>query len=334
MLLTSNLRAHRLPFFILQDLFSQIGTVRRVQIIFDRAGRSNGIAYVTYEDAGSVAAAIREFDGANAKGQPITLTAVPLGKDRRAAGGDRNGDRASPFPMPSTSSRSLFDRIRSSDNDSGSEDRRRRRPRSASPDRRGGSARYDSDRERDRDRDRDRDRSPRRRSDTTKPAPSGIDRYVPPSSTSNGASSPRRRRAQSSDRPVRAYDDSRREREPRGRGYEDRQQRGAPPGGRRGGRDGGRGAPERGGGGGSGALGRDGRVRKTAEELDAEMDGYFKAEGAGAGAGAGAGNGVSNGGPKAGQAHAQADGWGVEGQGDGDGDAPRVLDNGDVDMVL
>jgi hypothetical protein len=44
---------------------------------YDRAGRSDGTAFVTYEFLSDARLAIREFDGANAKGQPIRLTSCP-----------------------------------------------------------------------------------------------------------------------------------------------------------------------------------------------------------------------------------------------------------------
>jgi THO complex subunit 4 len=40
----------------------------KLSLTYDRAGRSEGIAYVTYETAQDARRAIREFDGANAKG--------------------------------------------------------------------------------------------------------------------------------------------------------------------------------------------------------------------------------------------------------------------------
>jgi THO complex subunit 4 len=71
-----------------------------VSLVYDRAGRSNGIAYVTYEHADDARQAVREFDGANAKGQPIRLAQVPSGP---AGGRPRYNDTGS--------SRSLADRI-------------------------------------------------------------------------------------------------------------------------------------------------------------------------------------------------------------------------------
>lgn len=53
----------------MQDLFNRIGRVSKLSIDYDRAGRSNGVAYVTYDYPEDAATAIREFDGANAKGR-------------------------------------------------------------------------------------------------------------------------------------------------------------------------------------------------------------------------------------------------------------------------
>jgi THO complex subunit 4 len=52
----------------MQDLFNRIGPVLKLSLTYDRAGRSEGIAYVTYEFPEDATKAIREFDGANAKG--------------------------------------------------------------------------------------------------------------------------------------------------------------------------------------------------------------------------------------------------------------------------
>ena len=60
----------------LQDLFNRIGPVQKLSLTYDRAGRSEGIAYVTYESAQDAKKAIREFDGANAKGTAIIFEMV------------------------------------------------------------------------------------------------------------------------------------------------------------------------------------------------------------------------------------------------------------------
>ncbi|OQE19414.1 hypothetical protein PENSTE_c015G00435 [Penicillium steckii] len=138
----------------LEDLFGRIGPVSALNLAYDRAGRSEGVAYITYAHLKDAHTSIQEFDGANAKGQPIRLSLIP---GRR--GGDRGdrGDRGS----------SLFDRI----------ERPGRDARSLSP----GSDHGDGSRRRRGGPGRG------RRSDVTKPAPEHIDRYVP------GERSPNRR---------------------------------------------------------------------------------------------------------------------------------------------
>ncbi|KAF5863599.1 hypothetical protein ETB97_009693 [Aspergillus alliaceus] len=151
----------------LEDLFTRIGPVSNMSLVYDRAGRSEGLAFVTYTRVSDARTAISEFDGANAKGQPIRVTLVSTGGGRR----DRN-----PFDNVERPKGSLFDRVErprdrntrslspGSGNESADDGARRRRGR------RGGSGRY-------------------RRSDVSKPAPEHIDRYVP------GQRSPARRPA-------------------------------------------------------------------------------------------------------------------------------------------
>lgn len=117
-----------------QDLFTRIGPVLELSLVYDRAGRSEGVAYVTYQRLSDAHESIREFDGANAKGQPIRLSLVP---GRRERNPDRN---------------TLFDRV----------ERPGRSSRSLSPGVDGGDGYRRG-----------------RRSDVSKPAPDGIDRYVP-----------------------------------------------------------------------------------------------------------------------------------------------------------
>ncbi|EFY92756.1 RNA binding protein, putative [Metarhizium acridum CQMa 102] len=61
----------------LDELFARIGRVSRLNLRYDRAGRSEGVAYVTYEQREDAEEAIKQFDGANANGQPIRLTLLP-----------------------------------------------------------------------------------------------------------------------------------------------------------------------------------------------------------------------------------------------------------------
>ncbi|KFA61458.1 hypothetical protein S40285_03410 [Stachybotrys chlorohalonatus IBT 40285] len=58
----------------LEELFSRIGRVSKLQLRYDRAGRSDGVAFVIYERKEDATEAIRQFDGANANGQPIRLS--------------------------------------------------------------------------------------------------------------------------------------------------------------------------------------------------------------------------------------------------------------------
>jgi THO complex subunit 4 len=190
----------------------------KLTLTYDRAGRSEGIAYVTYEYPEDASKAIREFDGANAKGmsvssmarimltcigQPIRLIALPSGP----SAGRRNQGLAP------ASRGSLFDRI-------------------TLP-----ASRSRSD-------------SPIRHSDVSGPPPSNVDRYVPGRGSRSRSPRPRQR-------------DGRRPGARRERG--DR-------------RGGGRGGGER--------LARDGRPKKTQEELDAEMEDYWGAKENGADGGA------------------------------------------------
>ncbi|KAM4054835.1 RNA recognition motif domain-containing protein [Hirsutella rhossiliensis] len=83
----------------LDELFARIGPVSRLQLLYDRAGRSNGTAYVTYEHRDDAQEAVRQYDGANANGQPIRLTLLPGGPSRN------------PFDTAVMPSRPLADRI-------------------------------------------------------------------------------------------------------------------------------------------------------------------------------------------------------------------------------
>ncbi|TLD20453.1 hypothetical protein PspLS_08471 [Pyricularia sp. CBS 133598] len=185
----------------LQGLFSRIGPIISLELLYDRSGRSEGVAYVTYESHKDATLAVKDFDGANAAGtgQPIRLSIIPAGA----------GSRRNPFDNAVKPGRPLSERITMPSG----------RNRSLSPE----------------------EDAARR----------GIDRYIPSGSRSGSPYTSGNRR------------DGRR------------------PGARR----------ERGGGGGGGGgggrrrhegdeegaqrTGRDGRTKKTQEELDAEMDDYF-----------------------------------------------------------
>ncbi|PKS12004.1 hypothetical protein jhhlp_001300 [Lomentospora prolificans] len=86
----------------LEDLFRKIGPVSRFNLCYDRAGRSEGVAFVTYQYRDDAMTAIQEYDGANANGQPIRLTLLPSDSGRRS----RN-----PFDTAVMPSRPLAERI-------------------------------------------------------------------------------------------------------------------------------------------------------------------------------------------------------------------------------
>ncbi|KAF9893991.1 hypothetical protein FE257_008962 [Aspergillus nanangensis] len=154
----------------LGDLFNRIGPISNLSLVYDRAGRSEGLAFVTYTRTSDARTAISEFDGANAKGQPIRLTLIASG----GGGGGNRRDR-NPFDNVERPRGSLFDRV---------ERPRNRNARSLSP---GGGDTEEGDPPRRRGGGGGRragggggaGAGRYRRSDVSKPAPGNIDRYVP-----------------------------------------------------------------------------------------------------------------------------------------------------------
>ncbi|WYZ34752.1 hypothetical protein EsH8_I_001028 [Colletotrichum jinshuiense] len=68
----------------LEELFNRIGPVVKLDLKYDRAGRSEGIAFVTMQSREDALEAIKEFDGANANGQPIRLSIMAGGSAPRS----------------------------------------------------------------------------------------------------------------------------------------------------------------------------------------------------------------------------------------------------------
>ncbi|KAL2270119.1 hypothetical protein VTJ83DRAFT_2303 [Remersonia thermophila] len=92
----TKLRVDNLHYELTQDdlegLFSRIGPIVSLELKYDRAGRSEGTAFVTYESHHDAKRAVAEYDGANAAGQPIRLTLLPsgpVGGGRHAASSSR-----------------------------------------------------------------------------------------------------------------------------------------------------------------------------------------------------------------------------------------------------
>ncbi|KAI8217426.1 putative RNA-binding protein [Colletotrichum sp. SAR 10_77] len=87
----------------LEELFNRIGPVVKLDLKYDRAGRSEGIAFVTMSTREDAQEAIKEFDGANANGQPIKLSFMSGGHGGRSS---RN-----PFDSAVMPGRPLSERI-------------------------------------------------------------------------------------------------------------------------------------------------------------------------------------------------------------------------------
>lgn len=159
-------------------MFTRIGPILSASLVYDRAGRSEGVAFVTYKRLTDAHTAIQEFDGANAKGQPIRVTLVQ--STQRAS-------RRNLFDLAEKPKGSLFDRA----------EKPRRSNRSLSPASGNdtGSGRL-------------------RRSDVSKPPPENIDRYIPGRSPRRDGGRSRGRRQGDNNRD---RNDSRRERNTHGR---------------------------------------------------------------------------------------------------------------------
>ena len=55
----------------LTELFTRIGPILNIRLTYDKSGRSNGVAYVTFSSLADANEAIREFNGANAAGSNL-----------------------------------------------------------------------------------------------------------------------------------------------------------------------------------------------------------------------------------------------------------------------
>lgn len=96
-----------------------------MSLLYDRQDRSQGTAFIIYEDERDARDALHKFDGQNANGQPIRISLMPSGPSRDAPP-RAIADRIERQP------RSIFERITSSREDS-RDSGRRPRQRSDSP---------------------------------------------------------------------------------------------------------------------------------------------------------------------------------------------------------
>ena len=104
-----------------------MGPVAQLNLLYDRAGRSEGVAYVTYMHNEDARAAIKEFDGANAKGQPIRLTMVALGREGNPLIDRVERPQASLFDRVKYPHRDMYSFSDGSDDDDDDDGGRRRR---------------------------------------------------------------------------------------------------------------------------------------------------------------------------------------------------------------
>ena len=77
----------------LQNLFSQVGTVKSAQVIRDReSGRSKGFGFVEMSTSDEANAEISKFHGTDFNGRPLTVN-LARPREERPGGGFRGGDR-------------------------------------------------------------------------------------------------------------------------------------------------------------------------------------------------------------------------------------------------
>ncbi|KAK0547890.1 hypothetical protein OC846_001150 [Tilletia horrida] len=77
----------------LRELFEGVGDLLKApEIVYDRSGRSTGVAYVVFQRAEDAAQAKREFHQQHAHGEPISISFEPYSGERRGAGGSSKRD--------------------------------------------------------------------------------------------------------------------------------------------------------------------------------------------------------------------------------------------------
>ncbi|PWN37254.1 RNA-binding domain-containing protein [Meira miltonrushii] len=75
----------------LMEIFQRIGPIAKASVRYDRTGRSVGVATVIYADQKDAIRAKQEYDGANAKGHPLSISFEPMREDRIAQSGSSGG---------------------------------------------------------------------------------------------------------------------------------------------------------------------------------------------------------------------------------------------------
>ena len=76
----------------LQNLFSEVGTVKSAQVIKDReSGRSKGFGFVEMSSSDEANAAISKFHGTDFNGRPLTVNLARPREERAGGGGGFRG---------------------------------------------------------------------------------------------------------------------------------------------------------------------------------------------------------------------------------------------------
>jgi RNA recognition motif-containing protein len=79
---------------VLQDTFSQFGSVTEAAVMMDKfTGKSRGFAFVTMGTAEEAEAAVKAMDGKDLDGRPIRVSVARPKEDRPAGGGGGGGYR-------------------------------------------------------------------------------------------------------------------------------------------------------------------------------------------------------------------------------------------------
>jgi RNA recognition motif-containing protein len=82
----------------LQTLFSEVGTVKSVQLIQDRnTGRSKGFAFVEMGTQEEAQKAISQLNGKEVGGRPLTVNLARPREERSSVGGGRDTRRSGGF---------------------------------------------------------------------------------------------------------------------------------------------------------------------------------------------------------------------------------------------
>jgi len=76
-----------------QELFTTVGAIKKVRVYYDKSGRSEGKAEITFESKQDAESAVKQFNGAKIDGKPMSIEILPdapVRERRNKYGGDRS----------------------------------------------------------------------------------------------------------------------------------------------------------------------------------------------------------------------------------------------------